>query len=235
MPTITIPHRFRGPSTSGNGGYSAGALAAFIDGDALVTLRRPPPLDRELEVRTHEDGRVEAFDGDVLIAEAAPTSLTPPELPHVSLEEAHDAATRFPGLENHAFPECFVCGPARAEGDGLRIFNGPLRNDARWWAAPWTPAAGLGAAGTVDPVHVWAALDCPGGWAAADRAGTPVVLGRLAGHIVRDVPAGAAMIALGWERAPAEGRKHFSGSALLTPEGDLLAYGEAVWISLPAA
>ena len=26
----------------------------------------------------------------------------------------------------HPLPTCFVCGPARAKGDGLRIFAGPL-------------------------------------------------------------------------------------------------------------
>ena len=44
LSTIRIERRFRGPPNSGNGGYSAGRLAAFIDGSAAVTLHMPPPL-----------------------------------------------------------------------------------------------------------------------------------------------------------------------------------------------
>ena len=43
--SVTIPARFNGPLDSGNGGYSAGALAALLDGAAEVSLRRPVPLD----------------------------------------------------------------------------------------------------------------------------------------------------------------------------------------------
>jgi hypothetical protein len=45
MTAITVPHRFRGPSDSGNGGYSCGVIAAHAGNPAEVTLRRPPPLD----------------------------------------------------------------------------------------------------------------------------------------------------------------------------------------------
>ena len=48
---VTIGRRYRGPLTSGNGGYSAGRLAAFVDAPAVeVTLRLPPPLERPLQV-----------------------------------------------------------------------------------------------------------------------------------------------------------------------------------------
>ena len=52
---ITIAKRFCGPPRSGNGGYVCGSLAAFVEGTAEVTLRRPPPLDRPLFVE-REDG-----------------------------------------------------------------------------------------------------------------------------------------------------------------------------------
>ncbi len=41
--TITVPGSLNGPLGSGNGGYSAGALAAFVDGIAEVSLRSPGP------------------------------------------------------------------------------------------------------------------------------------------------------------------------------------------------
>jgi hypothetical protein len=55
--TLTIEGRFNGPEGSGNGGYTCGLLARELDGEAEVTLRRPPPLDRPL-VLVRDEGRV---------------------------------------------------------------------------------------------------------------------------------------------------------------------------------
>ena len=52
----TIPRRFNGPLDSGQGGYSAGVVAGFVDGPAEVSLRRPVPLDRPLAVAREDDG-----------------------------------------------------------------------------------------------------------------------------------------------------------------------------------
>ena len=49
MAVVSIPSRFNGPPLSGNGGYSCGVLAAFIDGPAQVRLHVPPPLDNMSE------------------------------------------------------------------------------------------------------------------------------------------------------------------------------------------
>jgi len=68
MSEITIARRFRGPEDSGNGGYTCGMVARFIEGDAEITLRKPPPLDLALEVRPIAGG-VDVYDGDDLIAE----------------------------------------------------------------------------------------------------------------------------------------------------------------------
>ena len=72
--SFTIARRFRGPESSGNGGYTCGLVAGFVDGDAEVTLRRPPPLDRPLAV-SREGSRVLVHDGPDLIAEGVPTHL----------------------------------------------------------------------------------------------------------------------------------------------------------------
>ena len=50
----------------------------------------------------------------------------------------------YPGLGNHPFPTCFACGPDRAEGDGLRIFPGPVggaSGDRGYVASLWVPHA----------------------------------------------------------------------------------------------
>src|SRR6185436_9559900 len=53
---LTIDPRYRGPDTSGNGGYTCGLVAAHVAGDAEVTLRLPPPLGRPLRVEPRDDG-----------------------------------------------------------------------------------------------------------------------------------------------------------------------------------
>ena len=116
-----------------------------------MTLRVPPPLDTELGVE-RTDGGVRIWDGETLVAEAAPAELDV-DPPAVSLAEAETAAARYTGFDEHEFPECFVCGPARRPGDGLRIFPGEVRPGLV--AAPW-------AARAVAPEIVWATIDCPG-------------------------------------------------------------------------
>jgi hypothetical protein len=72
--SVTVPSRFNGPPSSGNGGYSCGVVAAALDGPAAVSLRRPVPLDQALKLRHEEDGKACAFDGEGLIAEAVPAA-----------------------------------------------------------------------------------------------------------------------------------------------------------------
>lgn len=120
---MTIPRRYRGPSASGNGGYTCGLLAAFVGVDAVeVTLRSRPPLDRPLAVHERDEGAL-LLDDDVLVAEAAPGRLDI-ELPTpIGAGEAHLAERRYAGFDGHVFPECFVCGPALfgESGDPLAI------------------------------------------------------------------------------------------------------------------
>jgi len=99
MQTV-IPSRFNGPDNSGNGEYSAGSLAAFLDGPTEVRLHAPPPLDRPLRVEETEVGLL-AFDGDDRVMEAKPTGLDLVTPPPVSWSEAEDATAGFPGWELH--------------------------------------------------------------------------------------------------------------------------------------
>ena len=224
--TLSIDRRFCGPPGSGNGGYTAGRLAALIGDPAEITLRRPPPLETEMRVE-RAGPRLLLMHGDDLIAEAQKTvvELAIPECP--SLHEARRASTGYPGLDRHPFPGCFVCGPQRA-ADGMAVFPGPL-TDGRAWAAVWS-AAETADAGPTD-VLVWAAMDCPGGWSisATDPAAT-YVLGRMAGQRIRPLDA-APVISLAWLIGRAA-RKATAGSALFTANGELCAYSKQTWIRL---
>ena len=97
-----------------------------------------------------------------MIATARPVQLDISDIPPATFAEAEEAARRTPYDEsNHNLPTCFVCGPARAHGDGLRIFPGPLRPEANTGsvAASCMPYADLeGDGGRVAPEFVWAAL-----------------------------------------------------------------------------
>nr|MBA3347339.1 hypothetical protein [Actinomycetota bacterium] len=79
---VLIARRYRGPEGSANGGYAAGLLASHLDRPAEVTLRLPPPLERELLVERRDAGFV-LLDGDALVAEAVPAEvvLEPPAPP----------------------------------------------------------------------------------------------------------------------------------------------------------
>jgi hypothetical protein len=160
-------------------------------------------------------------DGDAVVAEAveATFELEIPEPP--TTEEVRGASSRYPGFDEHAFPTCFVCGPDREAGDGLRIFAGPLRDGLV--AAPWTPTE-------VDRHVVWAALDCPGAIAVGfpDRGET--LLGRFSA-IVDELPeVGESCVVVGWPLGE-EGRKLYAGTALYGEGGRPLARARATWIA----
>jgi hypothetical protein len=229
--TITIPARFNGPADSGNGGYSCGRLAAFIPGPARVRLHAPPPLDTPLEVVRHVDGHVELRDRDTLVASAWPAPLQLDVPPAPTLAQAEDAATRFRFYEGHLFPTCFVCGPKRPAHDGLGIFAGPV-SDWSLLAAPWRPAPDLlDEAGAVRAEFVWAALDCPGCFAAIGENERTAVLGELHAERLAAVPGDQPLVAFAWPLGH-DGRKMFAGTALARADGVVLARARAVWIAL---
>lgn len=227
---MRLPARFNGPDGSANGGYAAGALACAVappDGAGVqVVQRRPPPRDVELSVRDHD-----LYDGEHLVAEARPAEVGG-EVPRVTVEQAAAAQERYIGFVEHAVPRCFTCGPKRAAGDGLRIFPGAVGRDGVV-AALWEPDPRLtGEDGAVDPVVLWAALDCPSGIAVVEQTGQPAVLGKLA--VVRHAPVmvGTRYVVVGWPREGAGRRSRPAGSALLDEHGDVVAQAEAVWVSV---
>lgn len=229
--SLVISKRFNGPPESGNGGYVCGVLAQYVDGPAEVTLRSPPPLEKPLTVSREAEGRIVLHDGAVLVAEAKPASLelAVPSAPTSSA--ALNAMAKYAGFHTHAFPYCFVCGPARKQGDGLRIFSGPLAG-INAVAAPWTPDASLGDAhGLIRPEFLWSALDCPGYWASLEGEDPiPALLGRLTAEVTPALRAGQECTVIGWPISK-QGRKRTVGTALYAGEM-LVGRGMAVWIEL---
>jgi hypothetical protein len=216
---VILPHRYRGPLTSANGGYACGRLAAYVDADEVeVTLRLPPPLDRPLAVE-REDGRVLLLDGGALVAEArpAPVEVEPPE--PVSAVDAEAARARHVRDWSPDFGECYVCG---LREDGLEIRVGPVAGREPLHAAP----VALREAG---PEFVWAAVDCPGAYAVGAEGRGDIVLGRMTARVDRVPGVGEECIAIAWPLGE-DGRKLYAGTALLTPSGELLALARQTWI-----
>jgi hypothetical protein len=240
--TLSIDRRFRGPDQSGNGGYVCGRIARHVPGTATVRLAIPPPLETPLHVDV-TDGVARLMAGTTLVGEgrAAQLDITAPA--PVSFEAATQSSKHYHGFRQHTFPNCFVCGPQRKPGDGLRIFAGPLpalprgtgeaRDVDNAVAAPWVVDESLGTPTPTD--FLWAALDCPSGFALwSPLEGTTVVLGQLTGSIRGEVKPGDRCVAMGWP-LQVEGRKRFAGSAVFSETGELIAVARAVWIEVPAS
>ena len=232
MPTlIRIDTRFSGPPNSANGGYTCGLIAAAIGDTVNVRLYLPPPLDTDLELSPADQaGKWHLKHGDKLIAAATATQVRA-HVPHApTYVEALEASKHFTGHNQHAYANCFVCGPQRAQGDGLRIFAGKLSN-SNVVAAPWLARSDLGdSQGKVKPEFIWSALDCPGYFASV-KAGRSALLGELAVHIDRSVHVEEPCVIIGWQ-IMIEGRKHKVGTALFDEDGERCAVGVATWIEL---
>lgn len=214
---MRIAARFAGPPGSANGGIACGLLAQDTGGSE-VTLRRPPPLETELTVKGHE-----LYDGDVLIASSALTTVEVDDPGPVDLATAREAGIR--GRDwSQPFPGCFSCGADREPPDAIALRLGPIGEGRT--AAVWVPQDD-------SPVMVWAALDCPGGWAAGypDRA---MVLGRMALRLDALPVAGVEHVVQGWVIAT-DGRKVQTGSAVHDPQGRLLAVARATWFAVDPA
>jgi hypothetical protein len=235
--TLTITARHNGPPGSANGGYTCGMLAQRVDAEVVqVTLRSPPPLEQPLHPAPDGE-RIELRDGETLIAEAQPAELlldVPEPVPIEEIERAEgDGYERW--AADHPFPTCFVCGPARDPGDGLRVFPVELPGRDGLFGARWIPDESLaGADGRVRPEYVWAALDCPTSAPVANFGnGPPMVLARMTARLGCSVRVGEQHSILSWRLAH-DGRKREAAAALYDSSGRLLCASKALWIELRA-
>lgn len=238
---LIIPARFNGPARSGNGGFVCGSLAEqAADGPQQtveVTLRRPPPLDTVLTL-VRENGVTELGRAGRTVAEARVVEDDLAPVDEVPADVAAEAMLRYPGLHHHPFPTCFACGPDRAEGDGLRIFPGPVGDspeDRGYVASLWLPyAMHAESSDLLDAVQrcgtgtTWAALDCIGGWS-EDLEGRPSVLGRMTARVDALPVVGEPHVVVG-RHLGAEGRKTFTASTLYDADGRVVATARHTWI-----
>ena len=227
---VSIPSRFNGPLDSGNGGYCSGIAAALVDGVAEVSLRRPVPLETELEVARSSHGTARVLDGGALVMEARSVPDFRVELPAPpTLEQARKAASHYRGLPYGTFSRCFVCGLAREDAFG--VFAGAVE-ERELVASPWTPATWTAdGAGHVLREFLWAVLDCPTYFAAhMHEEGLPMsVLARMTARIMAPAMAGEDHIVIAWPIG-ADGRKRHAGSAVLSAEGEPIAVARALLI-----
>lgn len=236
MPTILIPKRFCGPPDSGNGGYTCGLVAQTLKGPSEVTLRMPIPIEKAMQVEFVDAQHVHLKSGDDLVAEGARFDLDLGAAPPVGFEQASEAAAKSPAFVDHPFPTCFVCGPLRDEGDGLRIFPGRVAADEsdfhNVFAAPWVPDASLAnQQGVIPDEIVWAALDCPTGFAGGFPYEGKLVTGRLGAKLLSPVRAGEKCTLVSW-RTGIDGRKHHAACVLVGESGEVHAQSKATWIKL---
>ena len=231
---VIIQGRFRGPPSSGNGGYVCGLLARSIAGPATGVLRAPIPLDTSLSLRASADGVVLSDLEGRLIADARPAGhddlADPPAAP--TLEAARAAGARYVGLSQRVHPICFTCAPDLTPGIGLRIGVGRLEGaPAGHVAGVWTPhAAFADPDGRTAAEVVWAAMDCPGFYAWMELEGRHgALLGTMHAEVIEPPSVGAETIVLAWpiERV---GRREIAGVALFDAQGRLLARARQVWI-----
>ena len=260
---LIVPRRFCGPPDSGNGGWTAGALATtlacepadHVDGwpTIEVSLRQPPPLDAPLDVVAGPDDTATATFGGAVIATArcAP-DVTLTEVDAVDPDVARAAEAAYAGHAFHPFPTCFACGTGREEGDGLRIFPGRVgQDDARGGtgdeasgdrvAATWTPHRSVSEDwhtyvdddARASVAATWAALDCVGGWA-GDLTERLMVLGRMTTRIDTLPVIGEEHVVVGAGRRR-EGRKTFTASTLYDADRRVVASAEHIWIAVDPA
>ncbi|SOZ17595.1 hypothetical protein [Cupriavidus taiwanensis] len=230
--TVVIAARYCGPPRSGNGGYVCGLVAKALAGAAVVRLKAPPPLEQEMRLEIDEQPTARLLHGNTVIGEARAATLDvlPPEPP--GFEEAVKASECYVGFVKHSFPRCFVCGPERAAGDGLRIFPGAIEKRSLV-AAPWKPDKSLaGKDGLVRSEFLWAALDCTGAFALLPvPEGRTILLGELCANIFNSVCLDEQCVVVGWKLGE-DGRKRFAGSAIFAGDTRLVAYARATWIDV---
>jgi len=230
-PPLQVAARFCGPPSSANGGYVCGLVADAIGRLVTVRLLKPPPLDVALTLHADDDGTWHVEQGGQRIVEARPATLddlTPPS--PVSYIDALDASRHASWSDpaQHPCPGCFVCGPLRSRGDGLRLFAGPVSGQD-FVATAWLPDASLSHGdGKVAPEFIAAALDCPG-FQALRTGMKPWLLGEYTCRIDRRVHVDEPCVIVGW-KIDVKGRRSIVGTALYDEDGELCALAKGVWI-----
>jgi hypothetical protein len=226
--SITIDALYRGPLGMSNGGFTAGSLAKGHEGPMQVRLESPIPYGEVLTVRS-QGNHHELTSGSSVLAVARPALSPVTGASFVEADVVRDQPRWEHGLE--FFADCFVCGRAAPEGLGVEL----RQIDALTFAAVWRPSACSAVPhGPVPEEFLWAALDCPGGYAALASSSTLGLLGSIAVDIRFRPDASACLVVVG-QATGVEGRKLGAATSIYTVDGEQVAAGSAVWVALKDA
>uniref|UniRef100_UPI0024559FEB hypothetical protein n=1 Tax=Nocardia cyriacigeorgica TaxID=135487 RepID=UPI0024559FEB len=160
-------------------------------------LRAPAPLDVPLELRAGG-----LYDGATVIAETAAGAFERDVPEPVSFDDAGAASAAYRN-DSEMFRYCFVCGTARQDGLGLA----PGAVGTGMVAAPWVPDDSL----PIDPTLLWAAMDCPGGWALPEMLERPGLLGSMTASVFA-LPAVGEKCVVGGAAPREHGRKKIAAT-----------------------
>jgi hypothetical protein len=233
---IVFDERFRGPFPLIQGGYVSGTMATYLESDtAEVTMRGPAPVGRRLILDTGTPHRVFLYEGDELLSEARPAELDLDLPKSITIDEARKASLRH--VTEMPYPDCFGCGSARSEDDGLHLRAGPVE-DRSLVAIDWVPrAAAVGAREdreVPEPV-IWAGVECVviramqyGGLLAPEEL---VLLGRMTAKVQARPAVGQPYFFMAWPLGR-EGRKITLGGTLHDEAGGVLVLSQLVFITL---
>lgn len=230
--TIRLPEGWNGPAASANGGVAAGAAAAPLGGldgrPVSVRLHAPPPMGVGLAVVSDPDGHLAMADadGEMVLSSRPADQPLPDGLPEVDLTAVPVGAPD----RTHAAPTCIVCGPDHPRG--LRMFPVPLADGVV--GTRWTPPTWALTDDVLDPLLVWAVLDCPGAFAVMG-AEDDEVFAALAGMTARiDAPVpDEQLVVLGWTLPGATGRRRPCATAVLDGRGRVLARSVQTCVVVP--
>lgn len=226
---VTIGKRFQGPTGSGQGGYTAGLVAAEMTGPLQADFHRRIPLERPMAVTEAPDGHRSMVDSGEVVVRVAPVNDEIPVPPVVGLDEAAAARSAYSPWGPEAVPFCFSCG---VQDESFQVWAGPV-GDGTYFASPWTPPAWTAPDGVVEAAYVWAAIDCPAGAKTCfDGPELRVaVTGAMTAELLHDVHPETPHVIVAWADRW-KGRRRVSGAALFTGEGRLLARQRSLWISI---
>ncbi|HNJ34224.1 MAG TPA: hypothetical protein PK881_08260 [Leptospiraceae bacterium] len=239
-----IASRYSGPPRTGNGGYVCGVCAGLAYSqlgeqkqDSFtfeVRYKSPVPVDLDVSLLSKDNLCVlESIDGKTTYAEGQSSKPVSTVLPAVvTLEQARYATLQSIPEKEHAFPDCYVCGPARKVGDGLRILPGPVAEHSGMAAAVWNvlPDA-MSSSGDLSVPILWAALDCPGYFAYHFSHGGAMqvaVLAKMKCTVVRRRTESDQLVVIGWMKRK-KGPLVEVSTALLDGS-EILAIADGTWM-----
>ena len=244
---LVVPSRFCGPPDSGNGGWTAGALATHLTRECPdnradewptveVSLRQPPPLDSPM-LLTEEDGVTSA-----VLRRCRDRQRPPGARPSCSTSTRCPTTWRWPPRRRTPVTPSTRSRPAspaapaatRATGCG----SSPGSSAVSAVAATWRPDPSLAedfhtyvdTPPRASVAATWAALDCVGGWA-GDLTDRLMVLGRMTARIDTLPVIGEEHVVVGAKRG-AEGRKTFTSATLYDADSRIVATAEHIWIAV---